>query len=282
MRIALTGAWGQLGTALDAALCAEHTIIPLDRDQIELGSPATVERIVASGADLVIHPAAYTNVDGCARDPGLAYQVNALGTKYVALACRRLGVPLVYISTNEVFAGDAAQPYAEYDATGPVNAYGRSKLAGEVVVRELLERFYIVRIAWLFGGEQNFVRTVLRLAANPPEAGLRMVADEVGSPTYSVDVAAAVRQLIATEHYGTYHVVNTGAASRYHFARVILDQAGYTALPLQPIRLADYQRASTPPPYTPLANYAGAALGITLRPWEEALAAYLKAIGDSR
>ncbi|PDW02563.1 dTDP-4-dehydrorhamnose reductase [Candidatus Viridilinea mediisalina] len=276
MRIALTGAGGQLGLALDAALAPEHTIIPLDRDQIELGSPDTVERIVASGADLVLHPAAHTHVDGCARDPALAYQINALGTKYVALACRRLDVPLVYISTNEVFAGDATSPYAEYDQTGPINAYGRSKLAGEVVVRELLERFYIVRVAWLFGGEQNFVRTVLRLAQHPPEGGVRMVADEVGSPTYSVDVAAAIRPLLATEHYGTYHFVNAGLASRYAFARAILDLAGYGTLPMLPIRLADYQRASMPPPYTPLANYAGAALGITLRPWEAALEAYLE------
>lgn len=276
MRIAITGARGQLGSAFCAALGANHELVPLGHEQLELGEPAAVAQIAATGADLVIHPAAYTNVDGCARDPELAYRVNGLGTKYVALACRRLGAPLVYISTNEVFAGDAARPYTEYDAPGPVNAYGRSKWAGEQVVRELLDRFYIVRVAWLFGGARNFVRTVLRLAADPPVGGLRMVDDEVGSPTYSLDVAAAVAQLIASEHYGTYHFVNTGACSRYDFARAILQQGGYHQLPLAPIKLADFQRDSVPPPRTPLANLAGAALGITLRPWQEALKVYLE------
>ncbi len=276
MRIAITGAYGQLGSALCTILSPDHTIIPLDRDRIELEHPATVEQIVASAADLIIHPAAYTDVDGCARDPDLAYRTNALGTRYVALAARRLNAPLVYISTNEVFAGDAGRPYYEYDLPAPINAYGRSKLAGELIVRELLERCYIVRIAWLFGGERNFVRTVLRLAANPPPTGLRMVDDEVSNPTYAPDLAEAITRLIGSEHYGTYHLVNSGSTSRYSFARTILDQAGYADLPLMAIKLADFQRASTPPPATPLANLAGAAIGISLRPWQAALDAYLQ------
>ncbi|MFV9504701.1 MAG: dTDP-4-dehydrorhamnose reductase [Oscillochloridaceae bacterium umkhey_bin13] len=276
MRIAITGANGQLGTALLAALSADYELLPLTQPSFDLDTPEAVDQLVATAADLIIHPAAYTNVDGCARDPELAYRINGLGTKYVALACRQLDVPLVYISTNEVFAGDAERPYNEYDLTGPVNAYGRSKLAGELIVRELLSRFYIVRVAWLFGGERNFVRTMLRLAANPPADGLRMVDDEVGSPTYAPDVAAALAQLITTSHYGTFHFVNQGACSRYEFARTILDLAGYPDFPLTPIKLADYQRASTPPPYTPLANLAGTALGLGLRPWQEALVEALR------
>lgn len=275
MRIVITGANGQLGSALAEALAPGHELVLLGHDRLELGSPAAIDQIAASGADLVLHPAAYTNVDGCARDPDRAYRINALGTKYVALACRRLGAPLLYISTNEVFAGDADQPYREYDQAGPINAYGRSKWAGEQAVRELLRDFYIVRVAWLYGGARNFVRTVLRLAASPPEGGLRMVDDEVGSPTYCADVAVAVSALIATGCYGTYHLVNSGACSRYAFAREILRQAGHDDGAIRPIRLADYRRDSTPPPYTPLANCAGADLGITLRPWQAALAAYL-------
>ena len=276
MRIAITGATGQLGGALCAALAPGHEVIPLGHDQLELGSAATVDQIVATGADLVIHPAAFTNVDGCARDPLHAYTINGLGTRFVALACRRLKAPLVYISTNEVFAGDATRPYFEYDQTGPINAYGRSKLAGELAIREVLDRFSIVRVAWLFGGARNFVRTVLRLAASAPAEGLRMVADEVGSPTYAADVADAVVRLVALgDCFGSYHFVNDGATSRYAFARAILDQAGYGELPITPLALGEYQRDSTPPTYTPLANVAGAALGLTLRPWEEALGAYL-------
>lgn len=279
MRIAITGANGQLGSALSAALSPKRTIVPLGHQQLELDSPAVVEQVVASGVDLVIHAAAMTNVDGCARDPEQAYRINSLGTKYVALACRSMGVPLVHISTNEVFAGDNERPYYEYDQTGPVNAYGRSKLAGELVVRELLDRFYIVRVAWLFGGARNFVRTILRLAEAPPDGGLRMVDDEVGSPTFCPDVAEAVTRLIATDQYGTYHFVNSGSASRDSFARTILRLAGRTEVAVTSIKLADYRRDSVPPPYTPLANLAGAALGITLRPWEEALAAYLVELG---
>lgn len=278
MRIAITGANGQLGSALRAALSATHDLIALGHDSFELGSPAAVDQIYASRADLVIHPAAYTNVDGCARDPELAYRINTLGTRYVALACARLGVPLVYVSTNEVFAGDATQPYYEYDAAGPINAYGRSKWAGEQAVRELLDRFYIVRVAWLFGGERNFVRTVLRMAEAPPPDGLRVVADEVGSPTCAPDAAAAIAQLIGTGYYGTYHLVNAGHCSRYELALAALKAAGRGAVPVTPIALADYQRASTPPPYTPLANQAAAALGISLRPWQAAVEAYVETL----
>ncbi|MEI7645422.1 MAG: dTDP-4-dehydrorhamnose reductase [Chloroflexales bacterium] len=275
MRIAITGASGQLGGALAATLADGHDLILLGHDQIELGDPRVADQIAVTDADLVIHPAAYTNVDGCARDPERAYRVNALGTKYVAMACRRLGAPLVYISTNEIFAGDASRPYLEYDSAAPINTYGRSKWAGEQAVRELLRDFYIVRVAWLYGGERNFVRTVLRMAARPPAGGLLMVDDEVGSPTYGVDVAEGVARLIATGCYGTYHLVNSGACSRYAFCREILRQAGHADVPVAPIRLADYRRDSTPPPYTPLANIAAADLGVALRPWQEALAAYL-------
>jgi dTDP-4-dehydrorhamnose reductase len=280
MRIALTGANGQLGQALCKRLAPRHTIIPLNQGSFELESPEAVEQVVATRPDLVLHPAAYTNVDSCARDPDTAYRVNALGTKHVALACQMLGVPLVYISTNEVFDGTSQTAYAEYDPANPINAYGWSKWCGEQAVRELLHRFYIVRVAWLFGGERNFVRTVLRLLNAPPEGGLRMVADEVSTPTYAPDAADAIARLVELPQpfYGTYHLVNSGACSRHEFAAEIARQAGHTSVEIAPIRLADYQRDSTPPPSTPLANRAGAALGIALRPWQEALADFLAAL----
>jgi dTDP-4-dehydrorhamnose reductase len=273
MRIAITGAGGQLGQALQAALGAEHELIALGHGDIELGAPACVERLVATGAELVIHPAAYTDVDGCARDPERAYQVNGLGAQYVALACRRLDAALVYISTNEVFDGAAARPYFEYDRAAPINAYARSKWAGEQAVRELLDRFYIVRVAWLFGGARNFVRTVLRLSAE--RASLAMVEDEVGSPTYAPDVAGAIAELIRLPFYGTYHLVNEGVCSRLDFAAETLRLAGRDHVALTPIKLADFKRDSSVPPYTPLRNSAAAALGIQLRPWQAALAEYV-------
>jgi dTDP-4-dehydrorhamnose reductase len=276
MRIAITGAGGQLGQALQAALGAEHELIPLGHADVELGHPNCVERLVATGAELVVHPAAYTDVDGCARDPERAYQVNGLGTQYVALACRRLGAALVYVSTNEVFDGAAGAPYFEYDRAAPINAYARSKWAGEQAVRELLDRFYIVRVAWLFGGARNFVRTVLRLAAE--HDSIAMVADEVGSPTYAPDAATAIARLVRLPFYGTYHLVNEGVCSRFEFAAEALRLAGRERDALRPIRLADFKRDSVVPPYTPLRNVAAAALGIRLRPWQEALADYLHSL----
>ena len=276
MRIAITGAGGQLGQALQAALGAEHELIPLGHADVELGHPDCVERLVATGAELVVHPAAYTDVDGCARDPERAYRVNGLGAQYVALACRRLGAALVYVSTNEVFDGAASAPYFEYDCAAPINAYARSKWAGEQAVREALDRFYIVRVAWLFGGPRNFVRTVLRLAAE--RDSIAMVADEVGSPTYAPDAAAAIAQLVRLPFYGTYHLVNEGACSRFEFAAEVLRLAGRERAALRPIRLADFKRDSVVPPYTPLRNVAAAALGVRLRPWQEALADYLQSL----
>jgi dTDP-4-dehydrorhamnose reductase len=280
MRIAITGASGQLGQALCSRFAPHHDIIPLTHQDLELGSPAAVEQIIATGAEVVLHPAAFTNVDGCAREPERAYCINGLGTRYVALACQQLGAALVYISTNEVFDGAQQRPYLEYDMVQPINTYGRSKWAGEQAVRETLRRFYIVRVAWLFGGERNFVRTVLRLGSQPPASGIRMVTDEVGTPTYTADVAEALLQLVATPHYGTYHLVNQGACSRYDFAREILRQGGLAEVPIAPITLADYPRDSTPPPHTAMANMAGAALGLELRPWQDALAAYLNSLGS--
>ncbi|HEU5102167.1 MAG TPA: dTDP-4-dehydrorhamnose reductase [Roseiflexaceae bacterium] len=276
MRIAITGANGQLGKALRETLGREHDIVALGHTELELGHPGCVEQLAATGADLIVHPAAYTNVDGCARDPELAYRINGLGTQYVALACRQLGAPLLYISTNEVFDGSGTTAYFEYDQANPINAYGRSKWAGEQAVRDLLDRYYIARVAWLFGGERNFVRTVLRLAAERDT--LNMVADEIGSPTYAPDVAEAAARLIQTPFYGTYHLVNEGSCSRYEFAAAILGHAGCDGVELRPIALADFKRDSLVPPHTPLRNVAAAALGIRLRPWQDALDEYVEGL----
>jgi dTDP-4-dehydrorhamnose reductase len=275
MRIAVTGANGQLGQALCARLTRDYEVLPFNQPDFELTTPEAVGQLVVRHPNMVIHAAAYTDVDGCARDPQRAYRVNSLGTWYVALACQQLDIPLVYISTNEVFDGTSSTPYYEYDQPAPINAYARSKWMGEQALRQLVQRFYIVRVAWLFGGKRNFVRTVLRLASNPPAGGLRMVADEVGNPTYAEDAADALVQLIQQPFYGIYHLTNSGACSRYEFAQQVLRCAGADHITMTPIALADYQRDSTPPPFTPLANEAGAALGITLRPWQEAVASYV-------
>jgi dTDP-4-dehydrorhamnose reductase len=278
MRVVITGAAGQLGRAFVQAFGAEHEVVALSHADIDLAKPECADVLAATGADIVLHPAAMTNVDGCARDPDTAYRVNGLGTRYVALACRRMDATLLYVSTNEVFDGATGTAYREYDQAGPINAYGRSKWIGEQAVRELVARHYIVRVAWLFGGERNFVRTVLRLGA---EGGvLDMVTDEVGSPTFAPDVAAAAVQLVQQPYYGTYHLVNAGSCSRYEFAQQALRLAGRPDVELKPMLLADYQRASRVPSHTPLRNIAASDLGIVLRPWETALEEYLRRSSD--
>ena len=279
MRIFITGAQGQLGRALLAQF-ADGAVFPADLPECDVTDRACVAQAVGQfEPDVVIHAAAMTDVDGCARDPDAAYRVNALGTQNVALACQSAGCPMVYISTNEVFDGRKTEPYLEFDAANPINAYGRSKLAGETVVRDLLTRFYIVRTAWLYGqGGNHFVRKIIRRADE--QGRLRVVADEVGSPTYTQDLASGVRRLVQTGAFGVYHFVNDGVASRYDLARQIMQLCGRSHVPVEPITLAEFSRPSTPPPYTPLRNFCGAAQGITFRTWQAALAEYLSTSSD--
>ena len=274
MRIAITGHRGQLGTALQQAL-AGHDLFGLDLPEHDIADRQDVQATLRGLApDIVLHAAGYTDVDGCARDPDRALRINGLGTQNVALAAAAGGAALLYISTNEVFRGDRAAPYLEYDPPDPGNAYGYSKWVGERYVEQLCPRFYIVRISWLFGGPRSFVTKMLALSAERPE--LAGVDDEMASPTYAPDLAQAIAQLIATGQYGVYHLVNEGACSRYDWAREVLHQSGRGAVPIRPIKLAAYRRDSTPPPRAVLRNFAAAALGIVLRPWQEALAAHLQ------
>jgi dTDP-4-dehydrorhamnose reductase len=280
MKILITGANGRLGTALCGRLGDHHRVVPLVGEtapgvHVELTRWSEVHSAVEHFApDFIIHTAAWTDVDGCARDPERALRVNGLGTQYLAAASGARGIPMLYISSNEVFDGTAARPYNEYDPTHPINPYGYSKWVGEQAVIRHNPQHMIVRTAWLFAhGGRNFVQSILSAArAGKP---LRVVRDEVGSPTYTDDLADAVAALIGTRCWGTYHLTNSGTASRCAFAQAVLQTAGIDAT-IEPITLKEWPRPSTPPPYTPLANHAGAALGITLRPWQEALAAFLK------
>jgi len=284
MRIFITGCKGQLGRALYAAL-AEHTLTGCDLPELDITDRAAIAAAIAGFApEVVIHAAAWTDVDGCARDPERAYCVNALGTQNIALACAACGAAMVYISTNEVFDGTATEPYREWDPPHPINPYARSKAAGEWFVRHLLTRFYIARTAWLYAlGGRNFSNPhrVIQLAddastGSAQGGALRVVTDEVGNPTYAPDLAAALAALIRTGAYGVYHLTNAGHCSRYDFAREILRISGREHVPVEPITLAEFQRASTPPRFAPLANTAATALGIALRPWQDALVEFLQ------
>jgi dTDP-4-dehydrorhamnose reductase len=272
MRIYITGHKGQLGQALLKRLPGAQGG---DLPEIDITRPDSIDAALeAARPDVVIHCAAMTDVDGAARSPELAYRINGLGTQNVALAAARVGAALVYISTNEVFDGRKGQPYYEFDNTTPINAYARSKLAGEWFASHLLQRFYIVRIAWLSApGGRNFVHRIIQLADE--RGSLRVVTDEIANPTFAGDLAAGIQQLIDTGRYGIYHLTNAGHCSRYEYACKVLALSGRGHIPIEPITLADYARASSPPPFGALANTTAAALGIQLRPWEDALADFL-------
>ncbi len=276
MIIVITGGRGQLGRELMRTFGEKHKVIVLDLPESDITRRGDIDTIVNLAPDLVIHAAAMTDVDGCARDPAAAFRLNALGTQNVALACQRAHAAMLYFSTNEVFDGARNSPYYEFDEPHAINPYGVSKLAGERYVQMLLDRFYIVRIAWLYArGGNNFPRKIITAAKE--KGRLSVVTDEIGNPTYAPDLAQAVEQLIETDHYGIYHLVGEGNASRYDFAARILQGAGLGNIPVSPCKLADYQRASTPPPFGALVNFAAAnMLNIRLRPWQDALEDYFR------
>lgn len=274
MRILITGGAGQLGTALQTEL-TQHQLFAIDLPEVDITDKDALFTAVSSTTpDVIIHCAAYTDVDGCAKDPALAYKVNGLGTQNVALACQKFNVEMVHISTNEVFAGDNPSGYEEWMPRNPANPYGRSKASAEAHVQNLLTRYYIVRPAWLYAPQgRNFIHAILDRARNTGQ--LCVVTDEIGNPTYAKDLAVAVGQLIETQQYGIYHFVNSGSCSRWAFANEILRQAGLTNVVNTPILGKEFKRPSTPPPFGALHNIAGKAIGIELRPWQEALAEYL-------
>ncbi len=276
MRILITGAQGRLGSLLvERAAARGHEVSGVDISELDVTDFAATRAFVAAQRPgLVLHAAAWTDVDGCARDPERAIIVNGYGAQHVALAAAEANAAMLYVSTNEVFDGLGGAPYREYDPTHAANPYAYSKWVGEQAVMRHAPRHYIVRTAWLFAhGGKNFLQSILGAA----EAGkpLRVVIDEIANPTYTDDLADALTALVETGRYGTFHLTNQGACSRFALARYVLDRAGYADTPIQPIALREWPRASSPPPNTPLLNSAGALAGITLRPWREAVDAFL-------
>lgn len=282
MRVLVTGGGGQLGRDVQAALVG-HTVLPLSHAALDItDAPAVRAAFEAFEPDVTIHTAALTDTTRCECEPALAHAVNAIGARNVADACRHVDAAIAYVSTNEVFDGEKRAPYLEADAPHPINAYGLSKLEGEAAVRDALREHYIVRTSWLYGrGGDHFVSKVLRAAEAGPLTG---VTDEIATPTWTRDLAAALAQLIETGAFGVYHSTNAGEASRFEWAKEALRLGGKERIALRPVTSAEFRAALPPeavvpvkPAYSVLANAAGAALGIALRPWQEALAEFFAA-----
>lgn len=288
MKILISGISGMLGVDLYQVLGKEHQVTGLDRRDFPCSPSPSVSKIDITDLEavkelfsrltphFVIHAAAYTDVDGCEKDADKAYQVNALGTRNIALACQKLDIPLLYLSTDFVFRGNEEVPYSEFDEPHPVNIYGKSKLAGENYLKSFLSRYFIVRTSWLYGKwGKNFVATILKLARE--KSILKVIDDQVGSPTYTKDLSQQIKRLVVTELYGIYHITNSGRCSWYQFAQEILKLAGIKGVKLIPITSEELARPAPRPKFSVLDNYClRLSLGDAMREWKEALKEYME------
>jgi dTDP-4-dehydrorhamnose reductase len=278
MKVLVTGAGGQLGRDLAKALAGSAEPVLCDRAALDVTDAEAVRRMMlAVKPDAVIHAAAYTQVDRAEIEPDEAYRVNALGTRNVAVAAAEAGAKLACVSTDYVFDGKLGRPYRETDPPAPINAYGRSKLEGERFVRHLHHRSFIVRTSWLYGGgPNNFVGKILRAAREGRT--LRVVGDEIGSPTYTADLAGFLAELVRTNLYGTYHAANTGFCSRYEQAVEVLRLAGLAHVPVTAINSAELSASAPRPKFSALDPMMIRLSGLKPLPdWRDALARCLAA-----
>lgn len=268
-RIVITGAGGRLGRQLvEVFRAAGDEVVPLTHRDFDLARPDSTEAIVNAEPEIVVNAAAWTDVDGCARDPERAMEMNGEGAGRVARAAAAAKALLVHVSTNEVFDGAADRPYREDDEARPVNAYGESKLRGELRIREVSEDHLIVRTAWLFGPEGASFVTKIRAAADRARnehRPLQVVADEWGNPTWTPALAERVEALTRTSARGIVHLAGEPAVSRYEWARAALD--GWS-VDLEPVALASFERPSTPPAFAVLDLSRARSIGLAAIQWE--------------
>lgn len=277
MKILVTGESGQLGHDVCRELRRrgiEHR--GLSSKELDIRDGAAVQRMLEEyRPDAVIHCAAYTQVDRAEEEPEQCFAVNALGTRNIALACGAVGAKLLYISTDYVFPGTGERFYEPDDPTGPLSVYGRTKLEGEMAVKELLKNYFIVRISWVFGlNGNNFIKTMLRLSETNDT--VRVVADQIGSPTYTADLAPLLCDMIETEKYGTYHATNEGVCSWADLAVEVFRQAGKNTK-VQRISTAEYPTRAVRPLNSRMSKGKLAEQGFEPLPgWREAVRNYLE------
>ena len=274
MKILITGASGMLGYDLQETL-KNHELILFNSKTLDITNKQIVnEKIGKIEPDIVINAAAYTNVDACEKNYDDAYKVNALGPKNLAKVCKELDIPLVHISTDYVFNGEKNTPLKEEDEIGPKTAYGKTKLEGEIFIQETCNKYFIIRTAWLYGcNGNNFVKTMLELAKNNNE--INVVNDQVGSPTYTFDLAIAISKIIETDDYGSYHLTNSGSCSWYEFSKEIFKLSNIN-IKVNPVSTEEFPRPAPRPKYSVLSDEKWINKGFKpLRNYKEALKDYL-------
>ncbi len=281
MKILLAGGSGQLAQELQPILLSVGEVIAVDRTCVDLSQPETIRQAMADiQPDLVINSGAYTAVDKAESEPQLAHAVNGIAPGIFAEECEKLGASLIHFSTDYVFDGSSGSAYLETASTNPLGTYGKSKLAGEEAIRQAGSRHIIIRTAWVYGngGKGNFVKTMLRLGKEREE--IRVVADQIGSPTWTADLAAATTQIIpgiGLEGFGTYHYTNSGVCSWYDFAIAIFEEAEKLGFPLKvqrviPITTAEYPTPAKRPAFSVLSTTKISALLGTYPPhWRQGL-----------
>ncbi len=278
MKILVTGSDGMLGQDLMSVLRENHEVIPFPKERLDITKIDNAHKaLLETNPDLLINCAAYTNVDGAEEERYKAFSVNGIGVQNLALACEKIGIPICHISTDYVFDGTKRTPYTPFDNTNPINRYGESKLAGEKYIQWITNRFYIIRTSWLYGkGGKNFVSTIRRTLKE--QSVVRVVHDQTGSPTSTVMLSQAIKNLIGTGAYGIYHFTDEtdGGISWYDFARKV---AEYTDSDTRiiPITTAEFPRPAKRPAYSVLDT--GIYYMVTGKEpvgWKEPLKDYLK------
>ena len=280
MRILVTGVKGQLGYDVMNELAKRgHNGIGVDVEERYITDSAKVEKVIKeSDVEAVIHCAAYTAVDAAEDNVEICHKINAQGTENIAKVCKELDLKMIYISTDYVFNGEGTRPWEPDDEREPLNVYGQAKYEGELAVEKYLEKYYIVRIAWVFGvNGKNFIKTMLNLSETHDE--LSVVNDQIGSPTYTYDLARLLVDMVETDKYGRYHATNEGLCTWYEFATEIFRQAG-KEITVHPVTSEQFPAKAKRPHNSRMNKDKLEANGFDRLPtWQDALHRYLKTIG---
>ena len=281
MRVLVTGAKGQLGTDVMAELKSNNIeAVGIDREELDIVDAKACEEFFDKAnaekrIDAVIHCAAYTAVDKAEDEQELSYNINALGTKNIATACKKFDMKLMYISTDYVFNGQGERPWEPDDERQPLNVYGKTKYEGELFVEEITKKYFIVRIAWVFGiAGNNFIKTMLKLAKE--RDSLTVVDDQIGSPTYTADLSKLLVSMIQTDNYGRYHATNEGYCSWYEFAKEIFKVAGVT-INVAPVDSSAYPAKAKRPANSRMEKKKLDEMGFKRLPsWQDATRRYIE------
>ena len=282
MKILVTGVKGQLGyDVLNELTKRGIESVGVDIEEMDITDPASVDRVIKAAApDAVIHCAAYTAVDAAEENEALCRKVNAEGPQNIANVCKELDIKMIQISTDYVFGGEGTHFWKPEDACDPQSVYGRTKYEGELAVRNTLEKYFIVRIAWVFGiNGKNFVKTMLNLAKTHDT--IRVVNDQFGSPTYTYDLARLLVDMVVTDKYGIYHATNEGTCSWYEFACAIFKEAGVN-VNVVPVTTAEYGAKAKRPANSRMDNNKLMENGFEKLPaWQDALARYVALLKEN-